>query len=49
MNAFEGPPGAHRHVDVAVLVGVEALDGSRALGADGTAGVENPFLSCTWG
>lgn len=46
LNAFEGPPGADCHVDVAAPVGVEALSGSRALGTHSPTGVKNPFFGC---
>lgn len=47
LDAFEGPLGAHRHVDVALPVGVEALAGGRTLGSHRPAGVESPHLGRT--
>lgn len=47
LDAFEGPLGAHCHVDVTVFVEVEALAGGGAFGSHRPAGVENPHLGRT--
>lgn len=46
LDPFEGPSGGDCHINVAVPVGVAALGGSWAFGANSAAGMKNPFFSC---